>query len=265
MARSRGSSVGRCRGDQPAVAQHGDAIGDAVDLVHAMADEHHRHALPPQIVDHGEQPLDLALRQGGRGLVHDQHARVDRQRAGDLDQLLLGAAQRSEPRLGRHVEADRRRAARAPASMARVVEPPRRSRGMWPMKMFSATLRSGNRPGCWCMTAMPAAWASSGEWNVDRLAVEHDMPVGRAIDAGQQLDAGALAGAVLAQQRQHLAGAQFERRILEGNRAAEGLCGVNQGNGDSHVRHHRGIGFAIRLQLQHLLLPGLSSFFILLY
>ena len=71
-----------------------------------------------------------------------------------------------------------------------------------------------------------------------RLAVDLDMTVGGRIDAGQQLHAGALAGTVLAKQRQHLAGAQFEGRILEGNRAAEGLCGMNQGNGDSHVPHH---------------------------
>ena len=72
---------------------------------------------------------------------------------------------------------------------------------------------------------MPAACASCGEWNVDRLAVDLDMAVGGRMHAGQQLHAGALAGAVLAEQRQHLAGAQFERRILEGDRAAEGLCG----------------------------------------
>ena len=34
---------------------------------------------------------------------------------------------------------------------------------MCPMKTFSATLRSGKSPGCWCMTATPAACASSGE------------------------------------------------------------------------------------------------------
>ena len=73
-ARSRGiSSVGAVA-TRLAVAQHGDAIGDAVDLVHAMADEHHRHALPAQLVDDREQPVDLALRQGGGGLVHDQDA-----------------------------------------------------------------------------------------------------------------------------------------------------------------------------------------------
>ena len=98
-ARSRGSSRDRRRGDQLPVAQHGDPVGDAVDLVHAVADEHHRHALPAQVVDHGEQPVDLALRQGGGRLVHDQHAGAHRQRAGDLDQLLLGAAQAGQRRL----------------------------------------------------------------------------------------------------------------------------------------------------------------------
>ena len=37
------------------------------------------------------------------------------------------------------------------------IEPPQAPRGMCPMKTFSATLRSGKSPGCWCMTATPAA------------------------------------------------------------------------------------------------------------
>ena len=79
--------------DEVAVAQHGDAVGDAVDLLHAVADEHHRHAARLRSATTREQPLDLALRQRRRRLVHDQHAGVERQRAGDLDELLLGGAQ----------------------------------------------------------------------------------------------------------------------------------------------------------------------------
>ena len=35
--------------------------------------------------------------------------------------------------------------------------------GISPMKMFWAMDRSGNSPGCWCMTATPACCASCGE------------------------------------------------------------------------------------------------------
>ena len=45
-----------------------------------------------------------------------------------------------------------------------------------------------------------------------RRAVEQHLAGIRPINAGQKLDAGALAGAVLAQQREHLAGAQLAAR-----------------------------------------------------
>ncbi len=87
-----------------------------------------------------------------------------------------------------------------------------------------------------------------GHW----LAVDLDMTVGGRINAGQQLHAGALTSTVLPEQRQHFAGAQFERRVHEGNCAAKGLCGVNQGNGDSHALHLGGIDFAVCTSFQHL-------------
>ena len=52
---------GRSRADQPSVAQHGDAARDAINLLHAVADEHHRDAVGLKARHHPEQPLDLAL------------------------------------------------------------------------------------------------------------------------------------------------------------------------------------------------------------
>ena len=46
-----------------------------------------------ELPDDLEQPLAFGRRQGGGRLVHDQDARLDRQRLGDLDQLLLADAQ----------------------------------------------------------------------------------------------------------------------------------------------------------------------------
>ena len=46
--------------DQAAVAQHGDAIGDAIHLIEEVGDEHHRHAGRPHPIDHLEQLVDLA-------------------------------------------------------------------------------------------------------------------------------------------------------------------------------------------------------------
>jgi hypothetical protein len=57
LARHLGHGRG---GDEAAVAQHRHPVGDAVDLLHAVADEHHRHAPPAQLVDDREQAVDLA-------------------------------------------------------------------------------------------------------------------------------------------------------------------------------------------------------------
>jgi len=46
--------------------------------------------------------------------------------------------------------------------------------------------------------------------DVDRLPVDHDLAVVGPHDAGEHLDQGRLAGAVVAKQRQHLAAAQIE-------------------------------------------------------
>ena len=54
-----------------------------------------------------EQALDLDGRQRGRRLVHHDHPRVERQRLGDLDELLLGdrEAARDPIRVERDAEA----------------------------------------------------------------------------------------------------------------------------------------------------------------
>src|SRR3954462_5923947 len=118
--------------------------------------------------------------------------------------------------------------------------------------MFSATVRSGNKPGCWCMTEMPAAWTSCGRPEDHWLAVELEMAAGRRINTSQQLHAGALTSTILPEQRQHFAGTQFERCVHEGNCPAKGLCGVNQGNRNSHTLHLGGIDFAVCTSFQHL-------------
>ena len=76
---------GRARADQPSVAQHGDAARDAINLLHAVADEHHRDAVGLKARHDPEQPLDLALRKRGGRLIHDQDPGVDGQRAYNLD------------------------------------------------------------------------------------------------------------------------------------------------------------------------------------
>ena len=74
--------------------------------------------------DHAEQPLDLDAGQRGGRLVHDQHAGVERERLGDLDDLLVGDRQAAGRPLGVERDAEPREAPRcAPSFIARAVDP----------------------------------------------------------------------------------------------------------------------------------------------
>ena len=75
--------------DGAAVAKHRHPIGDGEDLVQAVRDEDRRHPLLAEPPDDREQRLDPVVGERARGLVEDDDARVDRERAGDLDELLL--------------------------------------------------------------------------------------------------------------------------------------------------------------------------------
>ena len=85
--------------------------------------------------------------------------------------------------------------------------------GVWPRKMFSATVSSGNSSSSWCTVAMPAACASRGEANRTGRAIDEDLALVGLVQAGHDLDEGGLAGAVLAHQGMHLAGAHVEADV----------------------------------------------------
>ena len=59
--------------------------------------------------------------------------------------------------------------------------------------------------------------------DVDRLAVEHDLAAVRRVDAGDALDQGRLAGAVVADEGHHLAGPDLEVDLRERLDGAEAL------------------------------------------
>lgn len=73
--------------DVAAVAEHGDAVADPVELVHAVADVEDGDALAAQVPDDVEEGLDLARFQRGGGFVHDDGLGVHRDRSGQGDHL----------------------------------------------------------------------------------------------------------------------------------------------------------------------------------
>ena len=99
----------------PAVAQHGHAIGELEHLVHAVRGVDDRDAFARELAHDLEQRLAFRRRQRRGRLVHDEDARVERQRLGDLDQLLLADAQLGDPASRASiVDAEPLQAARSP-------------------------------------------------------------------------------------------------------------------------------------------------------
>ena len=77
------------RADVLAVAHDGDAVGDLLELAHAVRYVDDAHAARLQIADEAEQLLDLAFGQRRGRLVHDEYARVVvGEGLGDLHHLL---------------------------------------------------------------------------------------------------------------------------------------------------------------------------------
>ena len=180
-----------------------------------------------QLADHLEEFRDLGVVERGRRLVHDQHARVERQRLGDLHHLLLGDRQPADDRARierqAHVIENGRRLA---VELVFVEQEAERALG------FAADeniLRDGqmihqlqflmNDPD-----SRRLSLARTGE--IDRSAVVKDGPAVLDVDAGQDLHQRRFAGAVLAHQRVNLAGHELEPDVAQRAHAGEGLADV---------------------------------------
>ena len=86
----RHGRAGRHGVDVATVAQYGDAVGNALDLIHLVRDVDNAHALAFEFADDAKQLLNLSVVERRRGLVHDQHAALVREGFGDFHHLLAG-------------------------------------------------------------------------------------------------------------------------------------------------------------------------------
>ena len=130
------------RGDLP---HHGDAVADGEHLVEAVRAEEDARALGPQVAGNLEQALHLDVRQRGGRLIHDEHRGALGDGLGDLDDPLVGDRQSLGRSVGIDAHAELVEQVAAAVRMAARLIRPSRPFGWRPMKMFSATVRSGNR------------------------------------------------------------------------------------------------------------------------
>src|SRR3954466_207617 len=92
--------------DRLPVPDDRDPVAQGGDLLQVMRDEDDPDPVLAQLAHDREELVDLLGGEHGRRLVHDQHARVQAQRLGDLDHLEPGDAQFTHTRAWRHVDPD---------------------------------------------------------------------------------------------------------------------------------------------------------------
>ena len=157
------------------------------------------------------------------GLVEDDEIGLARERAQDLDLLLLGDAAGGRRRPAVEVEAGVGGQPVEPlgAARRRSMNPARR--GSAPRKTFWATVSRGTRATSWATIAMPRSSAWRGEPNATGRPPQDQVALVLREDAGDDLAQRRLAGAVLADERVDGAGPDLDRDVVQGPGRPEGL------------------------------------------
>ena len=208
--------VGDVLGDDVLAVPHdGDPVAELEQLFQFMRDEQDGHALGLQAPHSGHQLLDLLLAQGGGRLVHDNQLGVQRHSLGDLHHLLLAGAQLA----AFHFDVDFGMAQGRQGLLGLLVHP-----GI----VQQAVLFDGaSHENVICdrqlldnvqllVHAGDARLAGlDGVVKDDLLTVYIDFPLLRSVNAGEHLDQGGLAGAILADQAVDLSRPDANRHIFQ--------------------------------------------------
>ncbi len=201
-----------------------------------MRDENERDALAPQPAHDRAEPVDVAAGQARGRLVEQEDARLAEHGARDLDPLLQGEVEVAHLVVQIDVEVERcevvpdQRLRPAPPDQAEAVD--------WRVGQ-QHVVEDGQIPDQrhflkGSLDAEPVRGPRAGEPH--RLAEDADRAGIRLNQAGEQLDDGRLAGAVLTEQGMDLALRDDERHVVRGDRGPERLANALDGDGGSSVQ-----------------------------
>ncbi len=214
----------RQRRDVSSVAEHGDAIANRRDFLEPMRDVDDGHAGGLERPDAIEEPLDLPVGQRRRRFVHDQDARVLRERLRDLHHLLLRDAELVDERA--RVEVQAKHVEQAPGLG---VHPPVIDRagqpaaGLAPEIDVLRDVEIRDERELLEDDGDAQVAGVGGRSQVHGRAVDEDLARVRPMRPAQDPDERGLAGAVLAQQEVHFAGLNDERNVFERADSRKGL------------------------------------------
>jgi len=210
------------------VAQHGGAVAVGEDLGHAVADVDDADALRLEVVQHAEQRGRLELGERGRGLVEDQHLAVERERLGDLHQLLARDAEFVDARGRVDVLAEPAQhlgGARVEAAVVHEGAAARVDLGHEDV-LGDGGVAAQRDLLVHQADAQPHGMGRAVDAHIQ--AVERDRALVGLVDAVDDVHQRGLAGAVLAAQGVDLAGTQREVHARERARSAEALADAAQ-------------------------------------
>jgi hypothetical protein len=189
---------------------------------------HEQHRVPAraQGLDDAEQPVDLSAGEGSGRLVHDDHARVRGQRLDDLDELLIGDRQPAGEPVGVEPDAELVEDGGRLAPHLSTVDPAEPLERLRADEDVLGDGEVGKERRLLEDDRDPGRLRLLGVVEDGLLAVEHEPPRVRPVDAGEDLDERGLPGAVLADQPVHLARVELDVAVLERVHGAEALLCV---------------------------------------
>ena len=210
--------------DRHAVPEDGDALREVAHLGEAMRDVDDEHPRGREAPGEVEQPLGLARGERRRRLVEDEDGRVARQRLGDLDHLAFGERQPPDLDVG---PGDRDAVALEEGERIgpHLAGPhgPERGEGLAAEPDVLLDGEVGNQRQLLEDGRDAGALGGARIGGDERLAAQENPAFVGAERPGEDLDEGALAGAVLADEGVDLAGGGMELGARQGGDAAEAL------------------------------------------
>ena len=213
----------RAGGDVGAVAHDRDGVAQVEDLVEAVRDEQQRATLVAQAAGDGEEPLDLDAAERRGRLVHDEHLGVERDRLGDLDDLLVGDRQAERRAVGVDPHAEAAEQLERLGAHELAVDAAERAGRLAAHEDVLGDRQVGEERRLLVDDGDAGGLRLRRAGEVDGLAVEQQIARVAAVEARDDLDERRLAGAVLADQGVDRAALEREASGAEGDDGAERL------------------------------------------
>ncbi|MND74977.1 hypothetical protein D3C80_665850 [compost metagenome] len=210
------------RGDEPAVAQHRHPIGDLLHFRQTVRNIKHGHALRPDVADDIQECVGLDGRQARGRLVENHHTMWHQQNAGNLHQLPLRNRQAADDGVGIDRAAEIANGLAGAVAHGAVVH--NRTFTQFSTEIDVLRHRQIRRQQYFLMHENDAAmFGIHRPAERNGCAIDEDFTARRLFIARQQLHQRRLAGAVLADDGVHLAGAHRDLYILQNLNRPEGF------------------------------------------